>query len=132
LFISHSTFIFILFSNNLDVLQYKKPNIKLKHAYAATILTLLSFIFLFLYIGVVSRLNSYEDSKLLANEISRKAALETEVFLSSALMSARSIEQKSKIIRRLGGDRHEIINMLRDAVEKNPNILSARTLWEPV
>ena len=120
-----------MFSINLTVFQNTKLNIKLKLAYAATILALLTFIFLFLYIGIENRRNAFEDSKLLAKEISRKAALETEVYLSSALMSARSLEQRAKIIKRLGGERQEIIYMLLEAVKRNPNVLSAWTLWEP-
>lgn len=108
-----------------------KANAKLSLAIAASILTAILFVFLFLYIGFSHRESTYEDSKTLAKEISRKAAAETETYLTSALMIARSLEQRSLIYRKFGGDRNEIVNMLLASLNRNPNFMGAWTMWEP-
>ncbi|RPH31453.1 MAG: hybrid sensor histidine kinase/response regulator [Bacteroidales bacterium] len=109
----------------------EKTHINLKTAVYVTILTAIVFIVLFAFIGVKNRKYAYEDSKALAKEISRKAALETEIYLSSALMVARSIEQKSRIIREAGLERKKVVNLLVNAIQRNPNFLAAWTMWEP-
>ncbi len=100
-------------------------------AFIATVFTAFAFIFLFFFIGYNQRNNAYEDSKLLAKEISRKAAFETQVYLASALMTARSIDQRAQIIRKYNGDRKEIVNLLRNTLVRNPNFMGAWTMWEP-
>jgi signal transduction histidine kinase len=109
----------------------EKAHTNLKTAVYVTIFTAIVFIFLFLFIGINDRKYAYEDSKALAMEISRKAAIETEVYLSSALMVARSMEQKSKIIRDANLNRNKVLEILRNSVARNPNFLAAWTMWEP-
>ncbi len=103
---------------------------KPKVALIVTVFTALVFLLLF-FIGINHRKYAYEDSKLLAKEMSRKAAIETELYLSSALMTARTFEQKAQIIRKYGGSRVEIIEMLKVSLIQNPNFLGAWTMWEP-
>lgn len=108
-----------------------RPSVNIILAIAATLLTAVAFLFLFFYIGFNNRKNSYEDSKLLAKETSRKAATETEIYFSPALMTSRSLVQKAKLCRKLGADRQEITNMLFEAFNRSSNYLSVWTLWEP-
>jgi PAS domain S-box-containing protein len=100
-------------------------------AFCATVLTAFLFLFLFFNIGIKNRKYTYEDSKTLAKEISRKAANETEVYISSALLTARSVTEKAVIYKKLGGTREDIIQLLLDALDKNRNIMGAWTMWEP-
>ena len=111
--------------------HHLKPYVKLKTAYLATILTILAFLSLFFYIGIENRANSYNDSKLFAIEVSRKAAFETQIYLSSAIMSARSIEQRAKILKKYGGSRQELFSILETTLERYPNYMGAWTMWEP-
>lgn len=94
-------------------------------------LTAIAFIALFLYLGVNQRKLIYSDSKLLAKEISRKAAIETEKYLSSALSMAKSMKQQSDLVKKFGGNRDEIKGILIRGLEGNNNILATWTLWEP-
>jgi PAS domain S-box-containing protein len=112
-------------------MQYKKPHINLQIAFLATVFTAFIFIFLFFYIGVVNRKNSYDDSKLLVKEMSRKAAIETENFFMAAFMTARSLAQRGIIYRKLGADRMEIVEMMRTTLKRSPNFLAIWTMWEP-
>jgi PAS domain S-box-containing protein len=100
-------------------------------AFCVTVFTAMLFLFLFFNIGIKNRKYTYEDSKSLAKEISRKVASETEVYLSSALNSAQSIGEMAKIYRRLGGTRNDIIQLLLKALHENPNFMGAWTMWEP-
>jgi signal transduction histidine kinase/ActR/RegA family two-component response regulator len=109
----------------------RKESTSLTIAIIVTVLTLVVFLFLFLFLGINHRKDVYEDAKKLAIEISRKAAFETQVYLSSAVMTARSFEQKSQLLRKLGGDRDEIDKMLKEAIVRNPNFMGAWTMWEP-
>jgi len=109
----------------------RRGNTSLTIAIMVTIVTAVLFLFLFLFIGINHRRDVYEDAKKLAIEISRKAAFETEVYLSSAVMTARSFEQRAQLIRKLGGTRDEIDNMLKKAIIRNPNFMGAWTMWEP-
>lgn len=95
------------------------------------ILTTIVFVALFIYLGINQRKLIYSDSKLLAKEISRKAVVETERHLSSALAVAQSLKQQLVIVRRLGGNRDEIKSILKAGLEQNNNILATWTLWEP-
>jgi len=109
----------------------KKENTNSIIAIVITIVTALVFSFLFLFLGINHRRDVYNDSKKLAIEISRKAAFETEVYLSSAMINAKSIKQKAQLIRKLKTSRTEICSMLKDAIADNPNYLGIWTLWEP-
>jgi PAS domain S-box-containing protein len=108
-----------------------KPYIQLRFAYIATIFTIVFFLLLIVYMGIVSRKQAFEDSKTLAKEISRKVAFETEVYLAASLMSARSMAQKAGIFSRLKANRDEIIETLKTTLKSNPNFLAAWTMWEP-
>ncbi len=96
-----------------------------------TIVTAMLFTFLFLYLGINHRREVYNDSKILAAEISRKASFETEVYLNSAINYAKSLEKQIQLLRRLNGSREEIKFLLRQSIESNNNYLGAWTLWEP-
>lgn len=99
-------------------------------AFIAALLVAVIFLFLFFYLGINQRKFSYEDSKQIAKEVSRKAAAETEAYFTSSLMIARSMVQRALIYQKLGADRQEIVNMLKTAVVRNPNFLGAWTMWE--
>lgn len=107
-----------------------KINTNLAVAFIATVLTAIVFLFLFFYIGINHRNYSYDDSKLLAKEISRKAAAETETYFTSALMIARSMAQRGILYKKFGVDRQEIVEMLKTSIERNSNFLAAWTMWE--
>lgn len=96
-----------------------------------TIITAILFSFLFLYLGINHRRNVYNDSKLLAAEISRKAAFETQVYFNSALAYAKALEEQVQLLRKLDGSRDELLNMLKSVIEDNSNYLGVWTLWEP-
>ena len=80
-------------------MSLKKENTNPIIAIVVTIITALVFSFLFLFLGINHRRDVYNDSKKLAIEISRKAAFETQVYLSSAMINAKSIEQKARKYR---------------------------------
>jgi PAS domain S-box-containing protein len=111
--------------------RHKQPYVKLKVAYLVTVITVLAFLSLFFIIGIETRNTSYQDSKLLAIEVSRKAAFETQVYLSSALMTARSIEQRVLLLREFGGDRSRFIEILKNSLHRNQIFMGAWTMWEP-
>ncbi len=100
-------------------------------AIVAAILTALIFITLFVYLGINLTHWSYNDSKQIAKEVSRKAAVETENYLRSALMAARSMNQRGIIYHQLGANRTEVIEMLLTTLKSNPNFLATWTMWEP-
>jgi len=100
-------------------------------AIIAAIIATLVFLFLFLFLGISHRKGIYEDSKKMAKEISRQAAFETETYFNSALMVARSIESRALIVRKLGGTREQIKEILKRGLLSNPNFLSVWNLWEP-
>jgi len=109
----------------------KKAHTNPKVAVFITILTAFVFLFLFVYIGINTRKYTYEDSKLLAKEVSRKAAVETENYLTTALMVGRAMEQKIQVIRKSKLDRSSIIDILKSSLLRNPNFLATWTIWEP-
>jgi len=111
-------------------MNHLKGSYKPKVALIVTVFTALIFLLLF-FIGINHRQDAYEDSKLLAKEMSRKAAMETEIYLSSALITARSIVEKAEIIKKYDGSRNEIIEILKTSLVLNPNFLGAWTMWEP-
>ncbi len=111
-------------------MNINKPYTSLKTAFFAALLAAGVFVFLFFYIGINQRKFSYEDSKLLAREISRKAASETEIYFASAVQAARSMEQKAVIYKSLKADRENINNLLLTNLNLNPNFLAIWTMWE--
>ncbi|MGE0077837.1 MAG: PAS domain S-box protein [Bacteroidales bacterium] len=108
-----------------------KPYTGPKTAIAVTLLTAIVFTSFFVYLNVNQKQLAYKDSKLLAKEISRKAAIETEKYFASALMAAKSMEQSAKYVRSLHGNREDIKKILRETLLQNPNFLATWTLWEP-
>lgn len=112
-------------------MSFKKENRSLIIAIIVTVITAIIFLFLFLFLGINHRRDVYNDSKILATEISRKAAFETQVYISSAISTAKSLEQKACLLRKLKGSRKEFRTMLRSAVIENSNYLGTWTLWEP-
>jgi len=108
-----------------------RTNTNLRAAIYITIFTAIVFIFLFSYIGIKTRNYAYEDSKKLAKEISRKEAMATEIYISNALMVARSLVQKSQIIREGGLSRDYFVKSIKTSLAQNPEILAIWTMWEP-
>jgi len=115
----------------VNKINLKKPNASLTIAIVVAVVTVILFSFLFLYLGINHRKDVYNDSKKLATEISRKAAFETQVYILSAIITAKSLEQKAQLLKKLNGSRGEIRTMLNDAIKENPNYLGVWTLWEP-
>lgn len=109
----------------------KKQNTSLRVAIVVTIITAILFSFLFLYLGINHRRDVYNDSKVLATEISRKAAFETQVYILSAILKARSLEQQAQLIYKLNGSREDIRSMIKHAILENKNYLATWTMWEP-
>jgi len=109
----------------------KIENRSITLAFLVTIVTGVIFLFLFLFIGINHRRDVYNDSKKLAVEISRKAAFETQVYLSSAISNAKFLEQKVQMLRKLNAPRKEISDMLMSAIMGNTNYLGTWSLWEP-
>ncbi|HAN18394.1 MAG: hypothetical protein A2X13_06745 [Bacteroidetes bacterium GWC2_33_15] len=109
----------------------KKENTDLTVSISVTIITAFVFIFLFLFLGINHRKEDFNDAKKLAVEISRKAAFETQSYLSSAIIIARSLEQRTQLLHKLKGSKKEINDMLKSAIVNNPNFLGVWTLWEP-
>ena len=108
-----------------------RTNTNLKTAIYVTIFTALVFIFLFSYIGIETRNYAYEDSKKLAKEISHKEAMATEMYISTALMVARGLVQKSQIIREARLSRDYFVKSITTSLTRNPSLLAIWTMWEP-
>ena len=109
----------------------KRENRRNTTAIVVTIVTAILFLFLFLFLGINHRKEVYNDSKILATEISRKAAYETQVYLSNAILIANSLEQNVELVQRLHGSRKEIDRIIHSVIEENPNFLGIWNLWEP-
>ena len=112
-------------------MPFKKENRSLIIAIIVTVVTAIIFLFLFLFLGINHRKDVYDNSKKLAAEISRKAAHETQSYLSTAIMITRSLEQRLRLIRKYEGSREEINIMLKSAISENPSFLGIWTIWEP-
>ncbi len=102
-----------------------------KIAIWAAVFTAVFFIFLFLFMGINMREYIYDDSKELAKEISRSAAVQTERYFNSALMVAKSMAKRALLIREHNGSRERVREMLVYELTANNNFLGAWTLWEP-
>ncbi|MCB8964933.1 MAG: PAS domain S-box protein [Bacteroidales bacterium] len=108
-----------------------KPYTGPRTAFVVALFTAITFLLLFIYLGINQRNLAYNDSKILAREISRKAAIETERYFASALSAAKSVRQSALVVRNLKGDRVEVRKLLNQALLQNPNFLAVWTLWEP-
>ncbi|MGE0088803.1 MAG: ATP-binding protein [Bacteroidales bacterium] len=106
----------------------EQTNIRL--AIVATIFTAVIFLFLFLFIGINNRRYAYDDSKKLASEVSRKAVLETEIYLNNAINVARTLKDKSLLLKKANVERSFITEIIKDALIANPNFLAVWTMWE--
>ncbi|MCK5029473.1 MAG: hypothetical protein KAR57_07560 [Bacteroidales bacterium] len=112
-------------------MSIKKENTNQITAIVVTIVTALVFSFLFLFLGINHRRDVYNDSKKLAIEISRKAAFEVQVYLSSARFEAKSIEEKVLLLRKHKTSRKEVCKILKSTLIEHPNYLGIWSLWEP-
>ncbi|HRW63670.1 MAG TPA: hypothetical protein P5132_09290, partial [Bacteroidales bacterium] len=109
----------------------RKKNRSLTIAIIVTLITAAVFLFLFLFLGINHRKDVYNDAKILATEISRKASIEMEVYLSQAILIARSLEKQVLLVKKLNGPRQDIHHILTNALTENSNFLGVWTLWEP-
>jgi signal transduction histidine kinase/CheY-like chemotaxis protein len=112
-------------------MAYKRTRTKLFHAVIAAILAAFVFIFLYFYIGVNQKKYTYEDSKTIAMEVSRRTAKQIEEYFIFAWRTARSLANQSIIYQKQGAGRDRIVELMRGSIEKNPNFLSVWTMWEP-
>lgn len=103
----------------------------IKFSLLTALITAGFFIFLFLYLGFNLRQYILEDSKELAKEISRKAAVETEQYFTTAIMINRSMARNVLLIRELGGTREQVRNVLFSNLSRFKSFLGVWTLWEP-
>lgn len=108
----------------------RKPYTSIRVSISAAIITAAFFVFLFFYLGINLREYIYEDSKEIAKEMSRSAAVQTERYFNSALWVAKSMASKAMLIRKLGGERQEVRDILIAELRENQNFLGAWTLWE--
>lgn len=97
----------------------------------AAVLTAFAFLFLYYYIGVYQRKNTYEDSKWIAFQQSRNAATEINSLFLSALYTLRSIAKQEILIRNEGAQRDEVMALLRRYAKEYPQYLAFWTMWEP-
>lgn len=109
----------------------KRSKTKFAVSIIITAVTAFLFSFLFLYLGINHRKDVYNDSKVLAAEISRNAAMETQIYLWEAIFTAKSLAEKAQLLKRLNGSRKDISEILLSAINKNKNYLGVWTLWEP-
>jgi PAS domain S-box-containing protein len=109
----------------------KRTRTSLLLAFSAAVLTALMFLSLYFIIGVKNRKFTYEDSKNLAKELSRKVSSETEVYLSSAINSAQLVAERAMIYRKLGGTRKDIFELMHQTLLANPDFMGVWTMWEP-
>ncbi|PKP39015.1 MAG: hypothetical protein CVT98_03715 [Bacteroidetes bacterium HGW-Bacteroidetes-15] len=109
----------------------KRPQTKLVLAIIAAFLTAIVFLFLYFFIGVNQKKYTYEDSKTIAKEVSRKAAEDVEAYFIFAWRVARSVTAQAIIYQKEGADRQKIVELLRTTMDRSPNFLSVWTMWEP-
>ncbi|QKG80455.1 sensor histidine kinase [Tenuifilum thalassicum] len=109
----------------------KKTKLSLTLPIVAAVLTACAFIFLYFYIGIYQRENSYEDSKWIAIQQSRNAATEINSLFLSALYTLRSIAKQEVLIRNEGAQRDEVMALLRRYAKEYPQYLAFWTMWEP-
>lgn len=108
-----------------------KQYTSLRLSLVITFLTAVFFLFLFLYLGFNLRDYLYDDSKEIAKEISRKAAIETEQYFYNALNSAISMSDRALLVKELNGNRSQVRDILKGELTNNPTFLGVWTLWEP-
>lgn len=112
-------------------MNQQKATSKLMLAVIAAVLTAGVILFLYFYIGVKQRRNTYEDSKWIAIHQSRHAAIEVEQFFIRAIMVARSLKNQSLIYFKSGADRLKIVDLVKTTLQKNSDFLAIWTMWEP-
>jgi PAS domain S-box-containing protein len=106
-----------------------KTNISL--ALGAAIFTAVVFMFLYFFIGINQKKNTYEDSKTIAKDISRRAANQTEEIFILAWRVARSIAAQAIIYHKEEANRENIVELVRSSLQISPHFLAVWTMWEP-
>ncbi len=109
----------------------RNTSLKVKFAVFTAISTALIFLFLVFYVGKSQRKAAYSDSKTLALEVSRKASLETEKFLSTAFEITRELSRNFEVLKKNKVERDVLCQMLTKSLEKNREFLAIWLLWEP-
>ncbi len=109
----------------------RNNSLKVKFAVFTAISTALIFLFLVIYVGKSQRSAAYTDSKTIALEVSRKASLETEKFLSTAFEVTRELSRNFEILKKNKIERKVLCQMLTKSLEDNKNFLAIWLLWEP-
>lgn len=97
----------------------------------AAILTACAFLFLYFYIGISQRKKTYNDSKWIAIQQSRNAAIDVENYFLKAIMTARALTLQSIVYYKEGASRSKIVDLLKEPATKNPDFLAIWTMWEP-
>ena len=115
---------------NSKIKKTMKEQTNIRLAIIATVFTAVIFLFLFLFIGFNNRRYAYEDSKKLASEVSRKAVLESEIYLNNAINVARSLKEKSILLYKAKVDRSIFFQIILESLNNNPNFLAIWTMWE--
>ncbi len=109
----------------------RNTSLKVKFAVFTAISTALIFLFLVFYVGKSQRKAAYSDSKTLALEVSRKASLETEKFLSTAFEITRELSRNFEVLKKNKVERDVLCQMLTKSLEENLDFLAIWLLWEP-
>lgn len=109
----------------------RNTSLKVKFAVFTAISTALIFLFLVFYVGKSQRKAAYSDSKTLALEVSRKASLETEKFLSTAFEITRELSRNFEVLKKNKVERDVLCQMLIKSLEENRDFLAIWLLWEP-
>ena len=109
----------------------KFTSLNVKFAIFIAISTALIFLFLFLYVGFSQRTATYNDSKTLAQEVSRKASLETEKFFSTAFDVTRELSRNFEIFKNNKIERKIPCQIIRKSLEDNTEFLGIWFVWEP-
>ena len=113
-------------------MNFKKEKTNQITAIVVTIVTAIVFSFLFLFLGINHRRDVYNDSKKLAIEISRKAAFEVQVYLSSAKFEAKSIEEKVLLLRKHKTSRKEVCKILKIVCVEGVKVFSGYFIIHPI
>lgn len=109
----------------------RNTSLKVKFAVFTAISTALIFLFLVIYVGRSQRKAAYTESKTLALEVSRKASLETEKFLSTPFEVTRELSRSFEVLRNSKAERKVLCEILKKTLEDNNDFLATWLLWEP-
>ena len=107
----------------------KITSLKVKLAVFTAIASALIFLFLVIYVGYSQRSAAYADSKTLALEVSRKASLETEKFLSTPFEITRELSRSFEVLKNNKTDRKILCQILKKSLEENKDFLAIWMLW---